>query len=358
MDRSLALDQLAACLKGEPPAGCDWAGVVALANQSLTTPQLTAALESLEDRLPLDLAPFLAEVRRRNRERNRRLAAQLQDAVAGLNRAGVEPVLLKGAALLAGRGGVEMPDRLLSDLDLLVAPEEVETAIGALRAAGFGLVKRFTGSHIHVAAEFGRPQDVGVLDLHQHAPGPAGLAEKLHLEARYRTVDVGGGQARVPDEAAQILYLVLHDQLHDGDYWRGGFDLRHLADLARLAPALSPEDWTWLDQACATDLVRAALEAQLFAAERLLGAAGGLGAPGRRARLTYRRWRLQYAQPGLRIPLAAVAAAGEWGSLVRHNLADAHNRSSASRRPASVSFNPLNRYRRLRAIFQVKTGKI
>lgn len=358
MPKARVLDQLAACLKGEPPGDCDWMGVIALANQGLMTPQLAAALESREDRLPLDVAPFLVEVRRRSRERNRRLKAQLEEAVAALNAAGIEPVLLKGAALLARHEADDMPDRLLSDLDLLVSPEAVEAAIASLREAGFGLVKRFTASNIHVAAEFGRPQDVGVLDLHQHAPGPAGLAEKLQLATRYRTVQLRDGRALVPDEAAQILYLVLHDQFHDGDYWRGGFDLRHLADLSRLAPALSAEDWAWLDGACATDLVRAALAAQLVAAEQILGGTGWPLAPGRRARLTYGRWRLQHARPGLRIPLAALAAAGEWPSLMRHNLADARSRRRAFRPPARASLNPLNRYRQLRAILRVKTGKI
>ena len=39
----------------------------------------------------------------------------------------------------------------------------------------------------------------------------------------------------MPSPAALAALFVLHDQLQEGDYWRGRIDLRHLVDLAALA---------------------------------------------------------------------------------------------------------------------------
>lgn len=352
------LDQLCACLHGAPPKDCDWTAVLTLANQSLVTPGLAAALKPQRDLAPAYVWTFLEEVQRRNRERNRRLWAQLADAVGALNDAGVEPVLLKGAALWASSPPRQPFDRLMSDIDLMVAPDEVEGAIGALRLAGFDLAKRYDGPSVHVVAELGRPQDVGYLDLHQRAPGPPGMAESPELAARRRTVAVAGGRVQVPDAASQVLQLVLHDQFHDGDYWRGGFDLRHLMDLARLAPLLTAADRLWLKQACGSSLVRAALEAELHAADRLIGGLAAGEHPSARARWTYRRWRLQQAYPMARLPLALMTLALEAPDVWAHQLANRKGRRRVLGEAAAGGFDAGERLDRWRRIATVASGKI
>jgi hypothetical protein len=353
--RGRTLRQLAAALRGQPPPVRDWTAVLDLANRSLVTPQLAAALQPVADHVPAQIRGFLDEVLRRNRERNRRLLGQLEDAAAALGAAGIVPVLLKGAA---GLLAPHPPDRMLSDLDLLVAPAQAPAAVAALEQAGFSVLARYPGAAVHVVAELGRPQDVGLIDLHQRPPGPPGVAESADLAARRHTVDTAGGAVQVPDPASQILYLVLHDQFHDGDYWRGGFDLRHLSDLARLAPALSGDDWRWLRAACGSSLVRGALEAQLLSAQRLLAAQVLPAPPSAHAHWTHRRWALQYAHPSLRLPLAALAVVTEWPQVLAHRAADRAGRRRVLG-PAAVAPTARlgERLDRLRGILTVDTGK-
>lgn len=353
-----ALAHLCACLNGRPPSGCDWTQVANLANQSLVTPQLAAALEPVAERVPAGIAGFLDEVRRRNAERSRRLWRQLNDAVAALNAAGLTPGVLKGAALWARGLATPDGDRLLSDIDLLVAPHDVEAAVEALRGAGFDGLARYPGASVHVAAELGRPHDPGVLDLHQRPPGPPGVAEPDARFVRWDRVEIEGGTVTAPDAAGLILHLVLHDQFHDGGYWRGGFDLRHLIDLARLVPMLSEADWRRLRRACGTDLVRAALDAQLLSAERLIGGITSVSRPSLHARLTHQRWRLQYARPALRPLLAALAFAIDWPLLQAHHAADRQGRRRVLGSAAAKPFSPFGRLDRLRRILQVESGKI
>src|SRR4029450_7192375 len=134
MNRQAALAQLSLCLQGQVPPQADWMAMLDLANRSLATAQLCAALmaSGAADSLPDDVRVFLLDVQSRNRERNRRLVVQLHDALRALNAVGIEPVLLKGIALWAGRPA-EQFDRILADIDLLVRGPEVDRAIEALQ---------------------------------------------------------------------------------------------------------------------------------------------------------------------------------------------------------------------------------
>ncbi|MDP2011415.1 MAG: nucleotidyltransferase family protein [Phenylobacterium sp.] len=358
MGRLRALRELSACLRGEPPENPDWGELLALANQGLVTPGLAATLRPHIGQVPPQVWAFLEDVQRRNRERNRRLNAQLEDAVGALNGAGIEPVLLKGAAQMAACPPGEAFDRMLSDLDLMVLPAQVDDALRALTGAGFTSLRRHEGLSVHAVAELGRPEDVGHLDLHQRAPGPPGIADTEDLAARRSRLKIQTGTVFLPDTASQILYLVLHDQFHDGDYWRGGFDLRHLMDLARLTPELTDDDWRWLRGACATRLVRAALDAQLLSAARLVGPAGRAARADLHARWTHQRWRLQFAYPGYRNPLAALTLALEWPGLMAHRAANREGRQRVLGASAPEPYAPAARLDRVRRIMAGAGGKI
>lgn len=351
-----ALGQLRACLAGAPPPGCDWIAVVRLANGALLTPQLAAALQDAAG-LPEDLRAFLADVRGRNGARNRRLFDQLTETVGALNRAGIEPTLLKGAALWATRGPDEPFDRLLTDLDLLVRPEEVERARTALALQGYRAMAERTGAAVHAVAELARPDDVGSIDLHQRAPGPPGLAEAAGSDLR--PIAWGGVAAKVPTPAAAIALAVLHDQFHDGDYWRGGFDLRRLHDIAAITARPEGVDWTRVFALCGTRLARRAAAVQLLAARRLAGAAVPQALVERPlVRLQHARRLAQFRWPGLKLPLAAIAVLAEAPSLVPHAL---ENRRSRARLlgPAASESSPDRRVDRLRDILTgPEAGKI
>ena len=360
MNRQAALAQLSMCLQGQVPPKADWMAMLDLANRSLATAQLCAAVMASGKgaELPDDVRVFLLEVRSRNRERNRRLVVQLRDALRALNGAGIEPVLLKGIALWASRPS-DAFDRILADIDLLVRGPEVDRAIGALRDAGFALTARYPGNDVHVVAELGRPDDVGLIDLHQRPPGPPGLAEIENLAAYCIPVSLDGLRAMRPVSAVQIFFLVLHDQLHDGDYWRGGFDLRHLVDIASLSRAPEPVDWDLLERLCRTALVRNALETQLIAAERVAGAAIPARFTGRRwTQLQHWRHLMQFSYSWAALPLAVGGAISESASLLMHRAENRAGRRRVLGADAKMMLSPSDRLRRLRRILSSPPGKI
>jgi len=329
-ERSAALDALVAGLAGKPIARKDEVAAVSLANQSLITPIWARALArsgALETFDP-DLRDLIADITARNTERNRRLYGQLDEVLTVLAKVGIEPVLLKGAALMA-TCSPDADDRIVADHDLLIRPAEVETTLAALVDAGFPIMDRYPGESVHVVAELARPTDVGPIDLHQRPPGPPGMAELADLRERCQVlVFPGGGRALVPGPELQIYFLMLHDQFHDGDFWRGGFDLRHLIDIALLSRR--GVDWAFLKSLCRTRLVWNALTAQLEAARRLAGADVPRQMLGFSGRLHYQRHLAQYRCPILALPLAAIGTAVEGINLIEHRRADRLTRTAIS----------------------------
>jgi hypothetical protein len=309
---------LAEGLRGRAPPERLWRPVLGLANRALVTARLAQALDQAGG-VPAPVAAFLAEVLERNRRRNEALCGQLAEAVRVLNAAGVEPVLLKGAGGLVTRGPAWRDGRILCDLDILVRPLETEAALGALKAIGYEVFRRQRGPDPHSVAELARIGDRASIDLHQRPPGPPSMAEIGDLRDRATPIAMaGGGRALIPDTASQLYLLVLHDQFHDGDYWSGRLNLRHLLDIGDLLEG-AVMDWTRLKRLVGTAVVRNALDAELNDACWLTGVRPP-ETPGRRLwpQLQHRRRLLQVAWPALMLPLAAATALYEAPNLVAH----------------------------------------
>jgi hypothetical protein len=352
------LKALAGAMQGRPPQDAEWDGVLDLANRSLITPRLAIALA--DHPLPPDVDVFLQDVLARNRHRNQRLRAQLDSAALQLNRRGVTPVLLKGSAALLSADAARRDGRMLCDLDILVRPEQIDDAILALQAGGYALVSRRHGGDLHAVAELMREGEHAMIDLHQRAPGPPGMAEVSDLRARCSTEVIGDGAAALlPSPTLQLFFLVLHDQFHDGDYWSGRLNLRHLLDTADLLGAAGGVDWAYLDSLVETPVVRNALDTLLIDARWLTGAT----LPAHRLRRLWPRlqhWRrlTQVSRPGWMIPFALATGLCEGANLAGHGRANQAGRRRVLGRDGAAG-GAGSRLSRMRDIFGVPgAGKL
>ncbi len=112
-----------------------------------------------------------------------------------------------------------------------------------------------------------------MIDLHWRPPGPEYLSVAAMAFPR-QTLRVAwdGVRARAPSPALQVFLMVLHDQFHDGGYWRGEFSFRHLLEIAALSRRPGAVDWSVVETLARPRLVRNATDAQLLAARRMCGA--------------------------------------------------------------------------------------
>ncbi|WP_378942255.1 nucleotidyltransferase family protein [Mesorhizobium sp. ANAO-SY3R2] len=248
-----AFEALVAGLRGGPIGGADVQAVIALANHTLLTPALFSALarSGAIELLPQDAREYLGFIHDCNRQRNLRLRAQLDEAVAALNRWGIAPLLIKGAIPLFLSPVNRLPSRMTSDLDICVEAAEEARARTSLEELGYA---EMPGIHGMV-----RPQDAAILELRPSRPTGASsgfLAPEL--------IQRDGFLVKVPPVQSRALNWILHDLLKEGDYWRGRIDLRHLHDLAQLAET-EGVDWNTLRVSLPDQTVRNAIDTQLLA---------------------------------------------------------------------------------------------
>ena len=332
MDRAAVLDQLCRLLRGEPVPRPAWKEILELANLALITPRLEHCLEAAE--APTDVSTFVREVADRNRQRNRRLFEAMGEAAARLNAVDVTPLVIKGGACLARTGG--RCDRVLSDLDLVVRPDQIDLVVATLVEAGFSVLSRQAGAGLHAVAELARPTDVGAIDLHQRPPGPPGFVSRQAILQGAHVTQISAGRVRTPAPHMHIFLQALHDQLHDAGYWRGGFDLRHAWDIADLIHDEAGVDWGALAALPQTTLTAHAVNAQILACHALTGAPIPADAAGLRARLQYGRQHLQYRFPSLRTGVAILAMISEAANLGPHRKQDRLARATEGLPPAAT----------------------
>lgn len=294
------LATLLACLEGKPPRDVDWPDLLTVANQALVTGVLAARIG---DGVPEEVRAFLRTIHARALARNARLKRQLEEATASLNTVGIQPLLLKGAAVL-NTAGSGYGTRILSDLDLMVPAHSMAMARRRLEAIGYRL---HLGEDNPLAAmNLCREQDVGMIDLHCRTKTRYPGFDFEDLVGDCAEVRLGMATAWLPSPTSQALILLLHDQLQDRDYWRGFVDLRHLLDIAELARAPGGIDWEWLAAHFPRGHPRNAFDVQLATFALLFGAP--VPVPQRRIWTGFqlRRRIVQLRLPGLRQALTVL----------------------------------------------------
>lgn len=306
---SSALVKLCHCLEGKAPNDSDWMAVLELANNTLTTPFLIDLVERPGQSVPEDVKAFVREIYRRNALRNERLKAQLEEAVAALNARDVIPVLLKGSAILATAPPERRATRIMADLDILVDPAQADTALRVLADLGYQTHFRAEPGRKKQYSDLKRASDVGMIDLHQEAPGPRYFyLPSGELLSHCKPIPVGSGTAYLPATTLQAFMLIIHDQFQDDDYWVGKVDVRHLVELRDLVRSAEGIDWSRLMSFAPSRLARNAVAKQLLALSELLGV--DVPAELRKGfvpRLQFRRLLLQSRFPLARWPLLTVA---------------------------------------------------
>jgi hypothetical protein len=163
----------------------------------------------------------------------------LEEAAAGLfeafEAAGVDVLLLKGAALARSLYTEPGERRTYSDIDLLVAPAHAESAEAVLHARGYRSSKERlgideVGTSVAHADTWLSPADARPheLDVHRRLPG-LDAAPETAWEALWPsrgTIELAGRRIPVPARSAQALQLATHAAQHGPGYFKGLRELR------------------------------------------------------------------------------------------------------------------------------------
>jgi hypothetical protein len=155
------------------------------------------------------------------------------EVLAAFDSAGVSAILLKGAALSRVLYTAEQR-RGYSDVDLLVAPQDLTQAQAELAELGFGNftaqrgVEDIAGA-VHAETWIRRNEEIGplMIDLHWRLPGVKAAPDIAwrSLAARRASIELGGREVPVLRREGLALHVATHAAQHGPD------DPRPLADL-------------------------------------------------------------------------------------------------------------------------------
>ncbi|HZT04085.1 MAG TPA: nucleotidyltransferase family protein [Steroidobacteraceae bacterium] len=194
---------------------------------------------------PPHWAHFLAEQHRHTLLRQRRIEELLATIHERSHSAGIAIVALKGAALLMG-GVYAAGERPMADLDLLVRPADVETAVAVLLALSYRDAGT-TWKHQGFDPPGAEPRAV----LGEHADNPIKIdlhhrvSERLPLTPTDLTDLVFPPHAQpglngYPRAAALLVHVLAHAA---GSMTHRGLRLIQVCDVTRLARRMTAADW-------------------------------------------------------------------------------------------------------------------
>ncbi|MBO3100247.1 nucleotidyltransferase family protein, partial [Gelidibacter pelagius] len=117
----------------------DWNKVVIVASNHLMLPALYCRLKAkgLLKLIPDDLNDYLKEITDINRGRNEVLLAEANEISEIFKKENIDHVFIKGIALISGETFEDPAERMLSDIDLLVAKNQLQRAFNILTRHGY-----------------------------------------------------------------------------------------------------------------------------------------------------------------------------------------------------------------------------
>ncbi len=200
------------------PRPIDWHMVFAAASEHLFLPSVFCCLEQkdLLHLVPDEARDALQQVYLLNAARNRMLTGQVKRVSDILDRAGLEPIWLKGAARL-----IEAPDlaaqRTMFDLDLWLPAEQMEAAAAAMGVAGYRSDLQYPDvGQKHMSPLF-HVAESAPIELHWRVVNPewALILPNNVLHGGARLVQWRGTRLAVPSLDAQILNIVTQSSALD-----------------------------------------------------------------------------------------------------------------------------------------------
>jgi Uncharacterised nucleotidyltransferase len=257
-------------------ADVTWELMIEIASFHYATTTLAACFDP-DMQVPGDVRDYFEAALALNKNRNEQILSTLARVAGLLNAIDIEPVLLKGAALLV-EGIYPQPSmRILGDIDILIPKHRSAEACAALKAVGFDTKWSAVSppSHHHLPMLLDPETGTGV-ELHTDVisrAADAAIATDWFCEI-VRPVVFRGQRVRLPEPTRNAGHIIFHSQIFHGLYTLNKVQLRHVIDLALLrARHERAIDWDELDRRFSAADAGEALATYLHLASELLGQA-------------------------------------------------------------------------------------
>jgi hypothetical protein len=213
---------------------------------------------------------YLQHLARRQSEK-----IQLEEVLLVLNRAGIVPLILKGARYLVEPVATWCEARSIADFDILVRPGDAERASSVLKAEGYrertndSYVYRPDHSH-HLPALL-RSDHPAEVEIHTDALDVTGQAIMSTQHVWAHAIRAGDGSCFVMSTRWHALHELLHHQIQDHGHIRRTMAVKGLWEWTMLAREFAIEDWDAITAHMRAMGVSDVLESWVMQSHRLFG---------------------------------------------------------------------------------------
>ncbi|MGQ8336612.1 nucleotidyltransferase family protein [Sunxiuqinia sp. A32] len=220
----------------------DWERFVFICSNHLILPTVYLKFQTngILDHIPEELTLHLKEMYQLNLSRNSEIEKQLKEIVESLNKNGIMPILLKGAANLMDGLYRDKGERMMSDIDLLVEEEDYVKSAEILRNIGYMVAEEASEwVDIHKAKHYPRlfrKDCVADVEIHRIPVDRSYIgwfnSEIINQEKGEISSLLG---CFVESDLHKIIHNFIHCQLVDEGFLTGIVSLRDVYDLYLLS---------------------------------------------------------------------------------------------------------------------------
>jgi len=210
-----------------------WPKIVKVSTGYMVLPALYLSLKraDLRQHLPEDLVLFCEEITHLNRERNNTIIKQSKALAILLKQHNIEPVFLKGTAHILEGLYLDIGERMVGDIDLIVAKDQVEKAASILIKKGYKPLSPFIKGAQKQAKHYSRlihSSEIAAVEIHW-----AIVLQSHKTSLNYQTIfreKSFVNSVYVPSFSHQALHNMLNTQVNDKGFLYGKISPRQLYD--------------------------------------------------------------------------------------------------------------------------------
>lgn len=198
----------------------------------------------LLETMPKELIDHIAEMTHLNRERNRKIAAQVTEIAALLHNHGITPVFLKGAAHLMLGLYNDPAERLIGDIDFLVSDHEVLPAAELFAKLGFDPISSYQAELHGKMKHYPRMVNAdypAAIEIHREViVPPYDRLLKAHQILHEKQATPKNNSVFVPSNQHLILHNTLNSQINDKGFSNASILFRQRYDFLLLSEREKP----------------------------------------------------------------------------------------------------------------------
>ncbi|MEZ4801881.1 MAG: nucleotidyltransferase family protein [Gelidibacter sp.] len=211
----------------------DWDSIVSVASKHLVLTSVFCRLQqkSLLGCLPEDLKLYLEELTELNRNRNRSLLNEVQQISKLFERNQIDHVFVKGVALLAGNYFKDIGERMIGDIDILIASKDLDFAFELLVKEGYSQFIEFNyevKNYRHLPRQISKTR-LAAVELHSQLLKHT-YNHLIDKDLLLTNKEFNNGVA-IPNSNHSIWNAILGQQINDGSYYYNVLKLKGLYDV-------------------------------------------------------------------------------------------------------------------------------